>query len=77
MNLELKYKFNDEVYVVFKEDDGMVRVFKDKVKEISMSEEYGLNYYVDRYDEFKEEELIPVDRPDLLVERIDMLLEEE
>lgn len=77
MTIDLKYKFNDEVYVVFKEDDGIVRVFKDKVKEISMSEEHGLIYYIDRFEDFKEEELISVDRPDLLVERIDMLLEEE
>lgn len=77
MTIDLKYKFNDEVYVVFKEDDGMVRVFKDRIKEFSMSEEHGLTYYVDRFEDFKEEELIPVDRPDLLVERIDMLLEEE
>lgn len=78
MKLELKYKFGDEVYVVFKEHDGIVRIFKDVVKEFSMSEKYGLGYYVDKLcEEFKEEELIPVDRKDLLVARIDKLLEEE
>ena len=30
------------------EDDGIVRVFKDKVTEFSMSKEYGLHYYVDK-----------------------------
>ena len=41
MKLDLKYNFGDEVYVVFKvEKDGMVRIFKDKVTEISMSTIY-------------------------------------
>lgn len=76
MKLDLKYKFGDEVYVVFKEEkDGMVRIFKDKVTEISMSEKYGLHYYVDKMcEEFKEEELVPVNKPTKLLVRIDELL---
>lgn len=77
MNINLKYKFGDEVYVVYKEDD-MVRIFKDKVVEFAMSSVHGLHYYVDSLcEEFKEEELVPIDRKDLLAERIDKLLEEE
>lgn len=78
MKLDIKYNFGDEVYVVFREDDGIVRVFKDKVVEISMSAEYGLHYYVNKLcEEFKEEELVPANRKDLLATRIDELLEAE
>lgn len=75
MKLNLKYKFGDEVYVVYIEDDGIVRVFKDKVVEFSMSEEYGLHYYVDKMcEEFKEEELVRINDTDGLVNRINELL---
>lgn len=75
MKLDLKYKFGDEVYVAYIEDDGIVRVFKDKIVEFSMSEEYGLHYYVDKMcEEFKEEDLILVSEPDDLLLRIDELL---
>lgn len=78
MQIDIKYKFGDEVYVVFKEDDGIVKVFKDKVAEISMSAEFGLEYYVDKlYEEFKEEDLVPANRKDLLAVRIDELLKEK
>ena len=75
MNLNLKYKFGDEVYVVYIEDDGIVRVFKDKITEFVMSEQYGLHYYVDKMcEEFEEEELISVNDPGGLLMRIDKLL---
>lgn len=79
MKLELKYKLGEEVYVVFKEDDGMVRVFKDRIVEFAMSEKYGLHYFVENTvaEDFNEEELIPINREDLLIERINKLLEEE
>lgn len=77
MKLELKYNFNDEVYVVWKEKD-IINICKGNVVEFSMSEEYGLNYYLDGAigEEFKEEELVPVTRQDLLLERINKLLGE-
>ena len=77
MNINLKYKLGDEVYVVYKEDDR-VQIFKDKIVELAMSTDYGLQYYGNNSCEgFKEEELVPIDRKDLLVERIDKLLGEE
>ena len=77
MTIECKHSLDDEVYVVFKEDDGVVRVFKDKISEISYSEKHGLNYYVGICEDFKEEELIPIDKTNLLIERINKLLKEE
>lgn len=75
MKLDLKYNFGDEVYVVYIEDDGIVRVFKNKVVEFSMSKEYGLHYYVDKMcEEFKEEELVRIDDTVSLVKRINKLL---
>ena len=75
MKLDLKYKFRDEVYVVYIEDDGIVRVFKDKIVEFSMSEQHGLHYYVDKMcEEFEEEDLIQIDKPHLLIARINELL---
>ena len=78
MKLDIKYKLGEEVYAVSKEDDGLVSVLKSEIEEFSMSKIHGLHYYIkDIVAEFKEEELIPVERKDLLVERIDKLLEEE
>lgn len=77
MTIECKHNLDDEVYVVFKEDDGIVRVFKDKISEIAYSKKHGLNYYVGICEDFKEEELIPIDKPNLLIERINKLLSEE
>ena len=78
MKLDIKYSFGDEVYVVFKENDGLIRVFKDKVQEISMSEKYGLHYYVNKLcEEFKEEELVSINDKNLLIARIDELSEVE
>lgn len=76
MNLKLKYEFNDEVYAVYKEEfEDTVNIGKGKVVEFAMSKEHGLIYFLDDYSEgFKEEDLIPVARHDLLAARIDELL---
>ena len=76
MEIKLKYKFGDEVYVLLKEYD-VVRVFKGKVKEFAVREKHEPVYYVDSLcDEFTEEELIPVDDKELLAAKIEELLKE-
>ena len=78
MNLKLKYEFNDEVYAVYKNNyRNEVVVTKGIISEFSMSKEDGLFYYLDNGDDFKEENLIPLTRHDLLAARIDELLKEK
>lgn len=76
---KIKYELQEKVYVVFKEDDGIVRVFSSAIDEITISKEYEISYYVKDIigEEFKDEELIPIDRKDLLIEKIDKLLSKE
>jgi len=77
MKLDIKYNLDDEVYAVYKEDDGVVRLFKDKIVEFAISKEHGLHYFLENSGEdFKEEELILVDQQDSLIERINKLLED-
>ena len=73
---KIRYKLDEKIYVVFKEDDGVVRVFNSEIEEISITKEYTINYYVKDIagEEFKEDELIPINRTDLLIERINNLL---
>lgn len=76
MKIETKYNFGDEVYIVYKEQ-GEIHIQRDVIDEVSISKELGLHYYPKNIcAEFREEELIEVDRKDLLVERIDKLLDE-
>ena len=77
IKLEIKYELGEKVYAVYKEYDGIIRVIKSEIEEIGMSKKHGLYYYIQDIvaEEFKEEELIPINRKDLLVERIDKLME--
>lgn len=75
MKIEIKYGIDEEVYIVFKEQDT-VQVIKGKIVEFSYSTKYGLCYYIDvpRYDGFKEDEIIAVDDKEGLIKKIDKLL---
>ena len=74
MQIETKYSFGQEVYVVFKELQT-VKVYKDVVTEISFSEKYGLRYYVKTScEDFVEKDLIGVNDITGLVNRINELL---
>lgn len=58
MNIKTKYKVNDEVYVIFKEEsENCVRIYKGKIEEIVIRDEEHI-YYIDSIcEEFKESEL--------------------
>lgn len=77
MELELKYSIGDEVYVVFKEN-YKVNVLKGKIEEFCYSGKYGLDYYIDGVcEEFKEDDIIPVNDKDGLVKKIDELMKND
>lgn len=77
MNIDFKFKFNDEVYVVSKTKEDEVLIYKDVITEVSATEtrkEYFTKKY---YDSLKEEELVLVENKEELVKKIDQLLNSE
>ena len=75
MKVNLKFKIGDIVYVIFKEDDGIGRVFKTKVEEAIISDE-GISYYVaDWFEHFKEEELVLASNPNDMILKIQNMFE--
>lgn len=76
MIIQSKYTLDDEVYIIYKEDEEpFIRILKDKIKEIALSHNGILYYTEDFFDEVKEEEIVPVNRPDLLADRVKELSE--
>ena len=74
MNIKTKFKIGEEVYIIFKENDGIIRLFKDEVTEIVINDK-GILYYGDILcEEFKENQLISFNNKELLVEKIDELI---
>ena len=74
MNIKTKFKIGEEVYIIFKENDGIIRLFKDEVTEIVINDK-GILYYGDILcEEFKENQLISFNDKELLVEKIDELI---
>lgn len=77
MMINTKYGIGDMVYVVFKETDkSNIEVCVGMVQEIVIKEN-TIGYYVDTlYEEFKEEELVPINDKEGLAKRIDELSKE-
>lgn len=77
MTIKTKYGIGDKVYVVFKETNkSETEVCVGIVQEILIREN-TIEYYVDTlYEEFKEEELIPINDKEGLAKKIDELSKE-
>lgn len=77
MTINTKYGIGDKVYVVFKETDkSEIEVCVATVQEILIREN-TIRYYIDTlYEEFKEEELIPINDKEGLAKKIDELSKE-
>lgn len=75
MNIKTKFEIGQIVYVVFREDNEVwVKVFDDAIQEIVIGED-GVTYYLTKIcEEFKEEDLIPINNSEALTDRIDYLL---
>ena len=77
MDIKTKFKIGEEVYIIFKEEhDGLVRLFKDKVTEIVISNEPPLYYGEIMCEEFREEELVSIHNNEELIKRIEKLTNE-
>lgn len=77
MMIKTKYGIGDKVYVVFKETDkNEIEVCVGTVQEILIKKD-TIGYYVDTlYEEFKEEELVPINDKEGLAKKIDELSKE-
>lgn len=77
MTINTKYYIGDKVYVVFKETTrSEIEVCVGTIKEILIKEN-TIKYYVDTlYEEFEEEELVPINDKEGLAKRIDELSKE-
>lgn len=74
MNIKTKFKIGEEVYIIFKEKDGFIQLFKDKVDEIIINNKDILYYGNILCEEFKEEQLISINDKELLIKKIDELI---
>lgn len=79
MTINTKYGIGDRVYVVFKETDkSNLEVCVGDIVEIVISAGNDIDYYIDSiYEEFKEEELVPINDKEGLSKRIDELSKEK
>lgn len=69
MNIKTKFKIGDEVYIIFKED-GIVKLFRDKIEEIAITKEH-IVYYVDFIcEEFEEYEIVLINNHEDLIKKI-------
>lgn len=78
MQIETKYKIGEDVYIVFKEDcDDYVQIYKGSISEIIIKKNEQLYFAINLCEEFSEEDIVPIERKDLLEKRIDELLNNE
>lgn len=82
MKIETKYAIGEEVYVIFKEDNGSIKLFKDTITEITLSSYektgYLYAYYVGNMcEEFIESEIIRFDDKEGLIKTIDQLCDND
>ncbi len=78
MQIETKYKIGEDVYIVFKEDcDDCVQIYKDSISEIIIKKNEQLYFAINLCEEISEEDIVPIERKDLLEKRIDELLNNE
>lgn len=73
MTIDTKFGIGDDVYAVYKEDDE-VKVFKDEITEILITETQTIYYSSIVGWELKEDDLISTADRDKVIDRIDELL---
>lgn len=77
MNINFKFKFNDEVYVILKTKEDEVLIYKDIITDVSATETEK-EYFTEKCgDCIKEEELVLVENKEELIKKIDQLLNSE
>ena len=76
MTIDTKFGIGDDVYVVYKEDDE-VKVFKDEITEISITETQIIYFGSMIGFDLKEDDLISTADRDKVINKIDELLKSE
>ena len=77
MNINFKFKFNDEVYVILKTKEDEVLIYKDVITDVSATETEKEYFTKKCGDCIKEEELVLLENKKELVKKIDQLLNSE
>ena len=75
MKIQTKYEIGDKVWIVY-ENRGEACVYDDYIDEIFVNDE-GINYMLrEAYIDGKEENIIPYEDTDKLVEKIKQIMED-
>lgn len=76
MNIKTKFKLNQKVYLIFKEDnEPYVKILDDVIQQIVVDED-GIVYFCKKLcEEFKENELVDAKDINKLIPKIKQLLE--
>lgn len=75
MKIETNFAVGEYVYVIFKEENGIIKLFKDKIDSIVIKED-EIVYFLDKIcEEFHEDELIKYKDESSLLNKINNLIE--
>lgn len=76
MTINTKFGIGDEVYIIYKEN-GEVKIFKDEIVEILITDTQTLYYVSTSANEYNEKQFIPSDLRENVIDKIDELLKED
>lgn len=76
MTINTKFGIGDEVYIIYKEN-GEVKIFKDEIMEILITDTQTLYYVSTSANEYNEKQFIPSDLRENVIDKIDELLKED
>ena len=74
MKIETKYNIGDRVWIVY-ESQGEVCVYDTEILEIGYDKD-GINYYTKECNDYEEDFLIPYNKKEELLKRIETLMNE-
>ena len=74
MNIKTKYNIEDRVWIVY-ESDGEVSLYSTTIKEVCFNDD-GLYYMIEEYNDYKEEQIIPYNEKEKLLEKIETIMNE-
>lgn len=76
MNFYTKFRVGEEVYAIYKEDDGIIRLWKDKIISITIRENNVVDYILEELcDTFSGHELVKIEDEKGLIKKINELIE--
>ena len=76
MTINTKFGIGDDIYILCKEN-GEVKIFKDEIKEILITDTQTLYYVSTSADEYDEKQFIPTNLREIVIDKIDELLKDD